>query len=540
MGEDRAVANTRKFGLGLAGAGSAIVRRAKAIVLLPLAASLLALLAVAFVPDHYSASAIIQIDPRPKLSTASQAADATGPVGLEAQRIAIEKEMQALRSPSLLDDVVEALHLGQDPEFATPSLIWRMLQPFAKAGRETFARETLASGLTIRRVHSSSLINIRAESRDPVKAAAIANAVAARYIAQDQPGASPDEAAQQGTAEPTASEKVFQSVLNQYGLTRTLAAARVVDSARPARRPAGPQRLRIVAATGISTFLLMLALALALERDARQRTRKVEKMLACPHMTSLPSVKQTDAPEMRARRARLIIAEPGCRYAEAVRTACQELLDRSKDRETRVIMVASALANEGSESFASNIAHHFAIAGQKALLVDCDLEGKGLTRQLAPGATMGLLDQIAAHGPIENVILRDNMTGVHFLPACGPAPIPLPAAAALRSVEFAAAFRHLRARFPTIVISAPPLLEAPDVRVLADLADQIVFLTAWHRTPRALAKRAVMLLEGHQSKIVGAVLADIADDREPGLMSFAAMFDEIRRAARLPKLDRAA
>jgi Mrp family chromosome partitioning ATPase len=284
----------------------------------------------------------------------------------------------------------------------------------------------------------------------------------------------------------------------------------------------------------------MLALALLLERDARQRTRKVQQTLACPHMTSLPAVSPDDKASAPARRARLIIAEPACGYADAVRTACQELLDRSREQETRVILVTSALANEGAEPFASNIAHHLAVAGQNALLVDCDFDGKTLTRQLAPQSTSGLLDQIAAHAPVENAILRDSLTGVHFLPASGPAPIPLAAKTALRSVAFAAAFQHLKARFTTIVISGPPLLDAPDVQALADLADQIVFLTAWHRTPRALAKKAVASLEANQRKVVGAVLADIPDDHDAGLMSFSAMFNEIRRAARLPMLDRAA
>ena len=203
-------------------------------------------------------------------------------------------------------------------------------------------------------------------------------------------------------------------------------------------------------------------------------------------------------------------------------------------------MIASALANEGAETFASNIAHHLAVAGQKTLLVDCDFDGKGLTRQLAPDCARGLLDQIAAHAPAENAVLRDSLTGVHFLPASGPTPLPLTVMAGLRSVAFTAAFQHLKARFPTIIISAPPLLDAPDARALAELADQIVFLTAWHRTRRALAKKAVMLLEANQRKIVGAVLADVCEAHDAGFMSFAAMFDELRRAARLPVLDRAA
>ncbi len=59
-------------------------------------------------------------------------------------------------------------------------------------------------------------------------------------------------------------------------------------------------------------------------------------------------------------------------------------------------------------------------------------------------------------------------------------------------------------------------------------------------TPRALAKKALAVLGDNQRKVVGAVLTDIDEDRDAGVMSFTAIFDEIRRAARMPTIDRAA
>jgi len=541
MAEEKAAADKRNVGAGVSGIRLAIVKRAKAVVILPIVAALLALVAVTLIPDRYEGLAVIQIDPRQSPSPSLDAsAETTVPAAFEGERLAVDAQIATLRSSSVLDRVVEALHLTGNPAFQSRPLMMRIISPFQKVDAATTAREALAALLTIERVRSSSLIKVRASSRDASTATAIANAVAAQYIAQQRSAAWQLDGSQSGSQQQTASEKVFESLLNQYGFAHTLSGARIVEVAHTPHRPAGPKRAAIVATVGVTTLILMLGLAVLLERDTRLRTRRVELTLSCPHMTSLPSVASDDAAAMPARRARLIIAEPACGYADAIRTACQELLDRSREQETRVILVASALANEGAEPFASNIAHHLAVAGQKALLVDCDFQGKCLTRQLAPQCSSGLLDQIAAHAPVENVILRDSLTGIHFLPASGPAPIPLTGKAALRSVAFTAAFQHLKTRFSTIVVSGPPLLDATDAQALGDLADQIVFLTAWHRTPRALAKKAVSSLEANQRKVVGAVLADIPDDHDAGLMSFSAMFDEIRRAARLPILERAA
>ena len=156
---------------------------------------------------------------------------------------------------------------------------------------------------------------------------------------------------------------------------------------------------------------------------------------------------------------------------------------------------------------------------------------KALTRQLAGQSVRGLLDQIASHQPVEEAILRDGTTGLHFLPASGMAPIPLSVPSALRAAAFANAIAGLRERFATIILSAPPMLPVGDARVLADLADQIVFVTAWHKTPRQLAKQALTSLGVNQRKVVGAVLTDVADETDVSIMSFADIFDEICRAA---------
>lgn len=71
---------------------------------------------------------------------------------------------------------------------------------------------------------------------------------------------------------------------------------------------------------------------------------------------------------------------------------------------------------------------------------------------------------------------------------------------------------RLKGRFDIIVLSAPPLLPVLDGRILADYADQIVFVMKWQRTPKALAKKALTLLGGNRSKLAGVVLSEVAED----------------------------
>ena len=206
-------------------------------------------------------------------------------------------------------------------------------------------------------------------------------------------------------------------------------------------------------------------------RGAGRRSRARHR-----HCTGVPFGVQRTAPPMHRRRAtdahlsahdvgpamsadpaapaptwplRRIFTEPAGLYAEAIRNACQALERHRKGAPSRLVLVVSALPGEGAELFASNLAHYYAISGSPSLLVDADLRMKSLTRQLAGASRCGLLDQIASQSPIEEAILRDGMTGLYFLPASGPAPIPLSVPSALRSPAMADAIVTLKERFAT-------------------------------------------------------------------------------------------
>ena len=543
MADDKAYADTpHRTGFTIACARGAVLKRAKAVLLVPLVAAFAAFLVLTLMPERYTASALIQIGPRQMPAAADDPDALPAPATFEAERQSIEKEIAALQSASLMERVIAELKLDDDPEFKKQPLSAVILSPFAKTDSQAIAREVFRSGLAVQRLHNSSLIAVRYSSPDAAKAQQIANTIASIYVAGENPALAASDATKLSQSEPTASERAFSAMLAEYGYARTLSRAQVIQKAQMPSEPAGAKKLRVAAITAISSLAIMLALAVLLERNALLRTRKVEKTLACPHMTTLPAMTSDGDEDVTAsaRSARLIVAEPACPYADAVRDACSELAKRTDGESTRVILVASALPGEGAEAFASNMAHHLAVAGEKTLLVDCDFRSKGLTRQLSPHATAGLLDQIANHAPVEKVILRDSLTGVHFLPASGPAPVSLAVPAALRSLGFTASFQSLKARFSTIVLAAPPLLDTTDARALAELADQIVFLTAWHRTPHAVAKKALAVLDAHQHKVAGAVLTDISDESDASLMSFGAIFREIRRATRLVSFDRAA
>jgi polysaccharide biosynthesis transport protein len=152
------------------------------------------------------------------------------------------------------------------------------------------------------------------------------------------------------------------------------------------------------------------------------------------------------------------------------------------------------------------------MTGSRPLLIDGDMRLQLLTRQLANQRQRGLLDQVLAGQPLEAAILRDGVTGLNFLPAIGPGPAQGSIPETLNSQALAEALGGLKARFDTIIMAVPPLLPVIDGRILADHADQIVFVVAWQKTPKQLAKSALKTLGLNSSKLAGVILNDVAPE----------------------------
>ncbi len=325
--------------------------------------------------------------------------------------------------------------------------------------------------------------------------------------------------------EAATSKQLFEALLARYKQTAEtqglqLPDARIVERADVPLFPSFPKRKPMVAAGLAGGLALGLALALALELMATGigRPEDVERLLELAHLTSLPRLTERGAAADPLRSVRQIIAEPNGVFAEAIRAARREIDIKRAGRAGRIVLIASSLPNEGSGIVASNLAHHYGLTGQRVLLIDGDLRRSGLTRQLAPQRPTGLLEALSGGAPVEQAVLRDATTGLHFLPASGPAPSSASAPELLSSRAMTEALGRLKRQFDTIIIDAPPLLPVIDGRVLADHADQVVMVMVWRQTPKQLAKKALSALGPNQRKVAGVIVnevdpAVIADDR---------------------------
>ncbi len=347
--------------------------------------------------------------------------------------------------------------------------------------------------------------------------------------------------------EATTSKQLFEALLARYKQTAEtqslqLPDARIVEQAAVPLEAAAPKRKQLTFMAAAGALVLSIAVTLLLEVTAPGigRSEDVARALDVRHLSSIPSMSSSHAPLAPGKAVRLIVAEPSSVYADAIRGMRRELDGRRPHNGPRIILVTSSMPGEGAETIASNLAHHIAMTGGASLLVDGDFRLQNLTRQLAGQRSRGLLDQIANRQAVENAILRDSVTGLHFLPSVGPTPSQLSVPEALGSPAMTQGLAALLQRFDTIVIAAPPLLPVIDARILADLADQILFVMTWQKTPRQIAKKAIALLGANQSKIAGVVLNEVAEDQIEDFGAIAALLGRSPQTMSSPYRARAA
>lgn len=317
--------------------------------------------------------------------------------------------------------------------------------------------------------------------------------------------------------EATTEKQLLEALLARYKQTNEtqdlqLPDSRIVERAAVPLSANWPKRKLIVMLAFLGGLGFGIALALALEFFTRGivHAEDVEHSLQLPHLSSIPAVAAQGAGAKGSLRLlRMILAEPRSAFTEAIRSARREIDARARPGVPRIILVASSLANENADVIASNLAHQYAALGQKVLLVDADLRRATLTKRLVPSAGTGLLEVLARNLDFETAVLRDATTNLNFLPAMRESSLDVANPEMLASARMAAVFTFMKRQFDAIIVSAPPLLPVVDSRLLADHADQIVFVMTWKSTPKELARRALKLLGYSQDKVAGVILNQV-------------------------------
>lgn len=272
----------------------------------------------------------------------------------------------------------------------------------------------------------------------------------------------------------------------------------VIDKAELPAAPSSPSMLRALMLSLALGLGAGLAAAFALERldDTVRLPDEIERTLGLATLGVIPRVGGATTIEGE-------LGDPRSSIAEAYRSMCTALQFAAEGGLPRSLLVTSAGPAEGKSITSVAVARHFAMMGQKVLLIDADLRNHSLHVRLGRDAAMGLSNYLAGHCSPPEAFQATDIANLAFL-ASGP--LPPNAADLLAGSRLHSLLTVGMEVFDLIVIDGPPVMGLADAPLLSSAAAATVLIVAAGQVRKGLLHDALRRIRLTRGPIIGGVL----------------------------------
>jgi len=323
----------------------------------------------------------------------------------------------------------------------------------------------------------------------------------------------------------TLSEGLLEK-LKEAGVTAGLRSNnfRIVDVARIPTAPSGPNLLRNLAfalALGLSTGIGLAFLLESMDNTVRT-PEQAQAISALPSLGMIPLGSRSTR-ELGSRQKLTLASSkeavelvtqsrPRSQMAESYRALRTSLLLTFAGGPPKVILITSALPEEGKTTTSVNSAIVLAQKGTRVLLIDADLRRPSIHKTLGMGPRIGLSNVLTGTATLQSAIIPSTiLPDLFILPAGTPPPNP---AELLASTKMKNVLEELRKQYDHIVIDSPPTLSVTDAVVMSTSADAVVLVIRSGHTTKPALRRARDILLQVNARVCG-VLVNAVDLSSP-------------------------
>lgn len=418
-----------------------------------------------------------------------------------------------------------------------------------------------APGVAAQSVEGTDIVRIAAVSTDPAEAAAVANAYASSYIEyrresdiedlgqasqaikeqiddlqgqiegyerqiEAAPPAQRDavRAAIQSErdgliAQSVALRQTFDRIQLNNSLNR--GGAQVVTQAQVPSSPFEPQPLRSGTSGAIVGLILGLTFAFVLDLldDSVRSKEDVERITSRSGLrviATIPSVKGWS--DRKATRI-VVQDDPSGSVSESYRTLRTSVQFMSLDRPLKLLQVTSAQAGEGKTTTLANLAVVLARAGQRVVVVCCDLRKPRVHEFFGLNNTVGLTSVLLGEASLSEAVQRVPNEDNLYLLASGPEPPdPAEVLAGMRLIEVLTALQGMA---DVVLLDSAPVLPVADAAILATRVDGTLLVVAAGASSRKQLHRTLELLGQVEAPLIGVVLNRAKGEAEFGGYGYA-------------------
>ena len=286
--------------------------------------------------------------------------------------------------------------------------------------------------------------------------------------------------------------------------------SRVISEAVAPVEPSFPKP-RLIMSLALTGGLLLGIVAMYLvetgQRGLRSE-REVAQLLGVPTLAMVPRL---DGPRRAGIAAQDYgLERPRSRYAEALREILTGLVLRRAEGDSgthgRVVLVTSALPGEGKSTLTLSLARAAAAEGLRVMVIDADLRKPSLHELVGMQQGAGLVEVLRREVPLAEVLATDPRAPLKLLPGSKRLSQPT---RLLGQDGVGALLSALRPAFDLVLIDSAPLVAVVDAKLLARLADFVLFLVRYGRTRRDFCELALRGLRESGAVIAGAVLTQV-------------------------------
>jgi len=206
---------------------------------------------------------------------------------------------------------------------------------------------------------------------------------------------------------------------------------------------------------------------------------------------------------VRGFRDRLVtVVNPDSASSAAYHMMAIGLQARLAGTSAKIIAVTSACALEGKSTTCANLGVALAQAGERTLVVDCDLRKPVMHRIFGVHDLWGMADALQGECSPQDT-LQHPLPQLSIVPAglAPPNPVLL-----INDDRFSEYLRDISEGFRYVLLDIPPIGGVSDSLILANRADGVLLVVDVQSTPKERVRQCRWRLETVGTKVVGVVI----------------------------------
>lgn len=294
---------------------------------------------------------------------------------------------------------------------------------------------------------------------------------------------------------------------SQRGASNTIT---VIEQAQlPKKAVVASNTISVVTAAAIG-FILSAVAAYVLEffDDTIKTPDQLTRITGLPTLAGIAEIRSDPSGLITMSKPR----SPTSEAYRVLRTAIQFAV--ANDKSKKVLLVSSAVPEEGKSTTAANLAIVMAQAGNRVLLLDADLRRpsqhrifKGLSNKRGLSGVILQYDQEDPQSQLRELLAeaaQETLVDGLSVLACGPVP-PNPSEL-LGSAKMDALLDVVTSDYDFVILDSPPVLAVTDSMILSAKADAMLLVVRAKKSRKQYVKEVVSRLQEANANVLGWVL----------------------------------